>query len=297
MIPITLPNGTVTSRIGFGCAGLIGGRRLRESQALIDAAIEVGIRHFDVAPIYGQGLAENALGACLANIGVPVTITTKVGLARPAPQYGISRWLHTAARSTLKFAPALRQNLGSKAYAMARRTAFGVEDVQASLTESLQRLRRDRIDILLLHEPDVEDITPALIGWLERQRAAGIAGIIGFGSRREKVAAILERWPGAEFIQTNWVPGEATPAVGGRLLSLHGAARALARTRERMMRDADFDAQIAEAVADGTPSDDTLVRMLSASALAEQPDAMLLMASKEPKRVRAFGEPAPRIMW
>lgn len=295
---IMLPSGKITSRIGYGCAALLAGRKLTESQALIDAAIESGIRHFDVAPIYGQGLAEDVLGVCLANARTPVTITTKVGLARPLRKSGVNYQLQAIARSALRFAPTVRRKLGQRAYSTARRTAFGQDDVEASLAESLRRLRRDQIDVLLLHEPEVEDLTDELIVWLERQRVNGTAGVIGFGARKERVPAILARWPEAQFVQTNWAPGEPTPFVGDRLLSLHGAARALALVRERLQRDVPFSERVSEVIGGSDISDDVLVRMLSATALAEKPDAMLLISSKRPERVRSFvGEQIPGIAW
>ncbi|HZQ62300.1 MAG TPA: aldo/keto reductase, partial [Casimicrobiaceae bacterium] len=46
-------------RIGLGCASLgAPSRSNAEAEAVIVAAIDAGIRFFDVAPLYGGGLAE-----------------------------------------------------------------------------------------------------------------------------------------------------------------------------------------------------------------------------------------------
>src|SRR5665213_2548596 len=60
---IALPvSGRVTTRLGFGGSGLMGGLSERESLALLETAYDAGIRHFDVAPVYGHGMAEHCLG-------------------------------------------------------------------------------------------------------------------------------------------------------------------------------------------------------------------------------------------
>jgi D-threo-aldose 1-dehydrogenase len=46
--------------LGFGCAALMG-RGERHAQRLLETAFDAGIRHFDLAPLYGQGDAEKAL--------------------------------------------------------------------------------------------------------------------------------------------------------------------------------------------------------------------------------------------
>src|SRR6185503_14619010 len=49
-------------RLGFGCASLMRVPSRREREALLGEAFEQGIRHFDVARMYGLGAAESELG-------------------------------------------------------------------------------------------------------------------------------------------------------------------------------------------------------------------------------------------
>ena len=67
MLPIReLPRtGVVTSAVGFGCAGLFRIPQRSRRREVLEAAYDVGIRHFDVAPMYGLGLAEAELGSFL----------------------------------------------------------------------------------------------------------------------------------------------------------------------------------------------------------------------------------------
>jgi aryl-alcohol dehydrogenase-like predicted oxidoreductase len=69
------------SVIGLGCNNF--GRALdqRQSAAVVDAALEAGIDHFDTASNYGEGKSERFLGAALGNRRDQVVIATKVGVA------------------------------------------------------------------------------------------------------------------------------------------------------------------------------------------------------------------------
>ena len=82
---IALPgSGRVTTRLGFGGSGLMGGISERESLRLLETAFDAGIRHFDVAPAYGHGRAERCLGKFLQGKRDQVTVATKYGILPPA---------------------------------------------------------------------------------------------------------------------------------------------------------------------------------------------------------------------
>src|ERR1017187_8275756 len=51
--------GRRTTRLGFGCSSLMGAMGRKESVAMLEAAFDAGVRHFDVAPMYGFGQAES----------------------------------------------------------------------------------------------------------------------------------------------------------------------------------------------------------------------------------------------
>ena len=55
-----------TSQFGYGTSGLNGGWSRRSSLALLEAAVDSGIRHSDTAPLYGLGSAEDVVGEFLA---------------------------------------------------------------------------------------------------------------------------------------------------------------------------------------------------------------------------------------
>ncbi|WP_245856963.1 aldo/keto reductase [Actinoalloteichus hoggarensis] len=159
--------------MGLGCAALgnlFAALPDDQASATVDAAWEAGIRTFDTAPHYGLGLSERRLGAALRDRPRDeYVLSTKVGrLLDPAPAGA------EASRDQEGFdVPATHR----------RRWDFSAEGVRRSLADSLDRLGLDRIDVVLLHDPDdhldwaVREAYPAL----RDLRAAGLVGAIGAG--------------------------------------------------------------------------------------------------------------------
>src|SRR5258708_16321794 len=81
------PSALTLSRIALGCGSFGGigsapeffGAGLTEDQALavMDAAWQLGITHFDTADAYGGGRSEQAIGRWIASRGVRPQLTTK----------------------------------------------------------------------------------------------------------------------------------------------------------------------------------------------------------------------------
>src|SRR5689334_4477448 len=73
--------GISISEIGLGCGGTAGlmvrGSHL-EQRTVVARALEQGVNYFDVAPDYGDGVAEENLGRVLRELGARPYITTKV---------------------------------------------------------------------------------------------------------------------------------------------------------------------------------------------------------------------------
>src|SRR5580692_10824598 len=79
--------GPPLARVSLGCGSFGGlgsnpqffgaGMSDDEAAALMDAAWELGIRHFDTADAYGGGRSELAIGRWISTRGVRPAITTK----------------------------------------------------------------------------------------------------------------------------------------------------------------------------------------------------------------------------
>ncbi len=68
--------------VGLGCNAF--GRRFDEarSRPVIHAALDAGIRFFDTAEIYGNGLSEEFIGRALGGRRHEVVLATKFGLRK-----------------------------------------------------------------------------------------------------------------------------------------------------------------------------------------------------------------------
>jgi aryl-alcohol dehydrogenase-like predicted oxidoreductase len=185
------PSGLRVSRAGFGTGSLHHVASARGRRALLSAAADLGFTHFDTAPLYGAGLAERELGRHFGATSA-VTIATKFGLTSPfgrdlpAAFVAPSRLL---ARAIPGFANP--------------RVDFSVAAAERSLTQSLRALRRERVDLLLIHEPDRALIDEdALAEWLRTERQRGRIGAWGIAG--EAVACdpfVVERSPLAAIVQ------------------------------------------------------------------------------------------------
>jgi D-threo-aldose 1-dehydrogenase len=124
-------------KLGLGCAplgGLLSGVSSDDATGVLDTALARGVRYFDTAPYYGFGLSERRVGDAIR--GHPdVILSTKVGrLLKPGlpADPAAFGW-----PEPLPFHPVFD---------------YGYDGVMRSFEDSLQRLGRDRIDILLLHD-------------------------------------------------------------------------------------------------------------------------------------------------
>jgi aryl-alcohol dehydrogenase-like predicted oxidoreductase len=92
------------------------GAERKDARRAVRRALELGVNYFDTAPGYHD--SEEVLGWALEGVEQPYVLSTKLG-GRPKP-----------------FAPQ------------------DMDGLRRSVQESLRLLRRDRIDLLLIHEPD-----------------------------------------------------------------------------------------------------------------------------------------------
>jgi D-threo-aldose 1-dehydrogenase len=153
--------GIETTALGFGSANLFHLPSAAQRAQVLRAAYDAGVRHFDVAPMYGLGLAESEIGRFARGRRDAITIATKFGIAPTRLARGVGRGQRPA-RRILKALPALRSQAQEKAAGPQSGPAgallYSVEGyhpaaARKSLERSLRALDTEYVDLLLLHDP------------------------------------------------------------------------------------------------------------------------------------------------
>lgn len=164
--------GIRTTRLGFGCSRLMRIVSAKGRQEVLHAAFDAGIRHFDVARMYGLGATEGELGRFLKRKRDQVIIATKFGITPNSAGRVLAR-VQVLGRLGVHYAPFVRRLLRRTPQELYAKQ-FTVHDAERSLNESLRELRTDYVDLLFLHEPSASDyIDDDLNVWLDKTRQKG----------------------------------------------------------------------------------------------------------------------------
>jgi D-threo-aldose 1-dehydrogenase len=169
-------------RLGFG-AGVLGNlyKAMSDRQArdAVETALAAGIGYFDTAPHYGFGLSETRLGEALA--GRDVTISTKVG--RRLEPIETSEHERHGFVDAAPFEPVFD---------------YTYDGVMRSFEDSLRRLQRDRVHLLLAHDlgrmthgeahpGHMRDFLEGGYRAMRELRDGGAVGAIGLGVNEQAV--------------------------------------------------------------------------------------------------------------
>src|SRR5262245_6877622 len=175
----------MTRRLGFGLSKLMRVPHRKDRRRLLEAAFDHGIRHFDVARMYGLGLAEKELGEFIRSKRDEVVVATKFGI-EPQGAVGYVARLQSPIRWLFKRFPGIRAMATRSAQQSYRPKQFTPGSARTSLEMSLRMLKSDYVDMFFLHEPNGEDrISDDLCQCLEDLKTQGKK--IGRASYRETV--------------------------------------------------------------------------------------------------------------
>jgi aryl-alcohol dehydrogenase-like predicted oxidoreductase len=165
--------GFKVSEVGFGSWQLGGkgwGTPSSEGLHAVIRALEAGFNLFDTAPVYGFGRAEEILGKALRDRGKDAVLVSKGGLIWDERK----RVAHDASPRALR----------------------------ESLEGSLKRLRRERIDVFILHWPDPAVPLAESISALDDLRSRGKIGAWG-----------LSNFPAEDVLRLESNPSPPPPIV------------------------------------------------------------------------------------
>ena len=205
--------------LGLGMATLMREPSEKRRRYLLDLAYDMGIRHFDVAPLYGLGRAEQELGNFLSTHS-DVSVTTKVGLA-PSKLARLLAPIQRPARSVLNRSSTLRR-LASRQVADAAPMAVSPERLHSSVTASLQRLQVDRIDYLLMHEKAPADLDGSTAEAVEALMSANRVGRFGVSGAPGTVSEGLSSRPALlSVVQTSDALDPQVSGDGSRITWFH----------------------------------------------------------------------------
>lgn len=184
-------SGLEVTELGFGAAP-IGDlyRHLDDATAIaaVDAAAMAGVNLFDVAPLYGRGLAEHRLGTALRRLPrASFIVSTKVGRVYAAAPHGV--------RNGEGYAGGLP---------FEGRFDYSYEGAMRSLEQSLLRLGIASIDIALIHDIDpwthgaqaparLREALQGAYRALAELRSQGVVRAIGIGVNDADVCAAFAR--------------------------------------------------------------------------------------------------------
>ncbi|WP_424016783.1 aldo/keto reductase [Halorientalis pallida] len=150
-------SGVEVSEVGFG-AWVVGtdwwGDRSREQAVdMVQHALDRGITFFDTGDVYGHGDSEELVGEALSEHREEVTVSTKVGYDfYNNPQAGHGE--------------------------LPKRV--DPEWIRTALDRSLDRLDMDYVDVLMLHNANVDEVTPDVLETLDELREEGKVEAIGW---------------------------------------------------------------------------------------------------------------------
>lgn len=277
-------------RLGFGCAGLAGGRYRAQSLRLLETALDCGVTYFDVARMYGEGTAENVLGEALRGRRERLFITSKAGILPPPRSLPV----RVARRASLYLSrmPGVGGRL-RRPTPQPRLGVFAQGELRRSVETSLRQLGTDYLDALLLHEltPD-EEARHGAYATASALVREGKIRTFGIATGIEATLGLLDVQPAPPIIQVPnsvWARNlERLPPGQGALTVTHSLlSRRFAELSARLARDEALARRLG-AASDVDPHDvAAFAQVLLAHALRVNPDGVVLFSSSQPERIRA----------
>lgn len=193
-------------RIGFGCVALSAQPREARALSCLKSAWDCGIRHFDTAPLYGQGYSEAILGRFLRSLSsserLEARITSKFGLGHCGDIPLHPRWALPMNALRKKVVQLRQVALGRPEKKCGEVNADGllmtprlqprmanVEKVKEQFEWTMRRLGLEQLAIYLGHELEPLGLNEEVLHFLSHLVDEGYVNRWGLGSSFELLKA------------------------------------------------------------------------------------------------------------
>lgn len=153
------------SNIALGCVGM-GKLAVKDAEAVINNALELGVDFFDHADIYSEGKSEQVFAEAIgmnSSVREKIVIQSKVGIR--------------------------------KGY-----YDFSKEHILRTVDESLSRLKTDYLDSLLLHRPDALVEPEEVAAAFDQLQASGKVRYFGVSNHNPMQIELLKKFVDQELI-------------------------------------------------------------------------------------------------
>jgi D-threo-aldose 1-dehydrogenase len=288
---IQLTPDVATTRLGFGCAGLMRDPSRKRRQRLLAEAFDQGIDHFDVARMYGLGVAEKELGDFARHRRERIVIATKFGI-EPTARLGRLSRVQGPGRRLLARSPALRRYARRRSPALHETHRYDVASARVSLHRSLQELQTDYIDILFVHDPSPgERLDLAEIGdFLEAAREAGQIRAWGVAGEQDPCLQIGRALPAGTVLQ---VRADALSPISSELappspITFGAIGAVLGRIEAHLAGSPARRASWSDELGVDCSSPEPLAALLLGSALRVNPNGVVLFSTGRRERLGAL---------
>jgi len=292
--------GIETTALGFGSANLFRLPSAAQRAQILHAAYDAGVRHFDVAPMYGLGLAEAEIGRFAHRRRDMVTIATKFGIAPSRLTRYVGRGQRPV-RRILEALPTIRNQARKKAAGpqsgLAGRLLYSAEGycpaaAKKSLERSLHALSTEYIDLFLLHDPLPGSVRSEDVRcYLEDARSSGL--IRSWGLAGEPASCLQVAGDFADGIAVLQVRDDIwlrsardVPADVGGLITYGILGDALARLVRSLSADPRERARWTRSTGEDCGNPETVASLLLAVALRENYSGIVLFSTIQPQRIR-----------
>jgi aryl-alcohol dehydrogenase-like predicted oxidoreductase len=276
-------------RIGFGCSHITGGFEARSNIRLLRSAYDLGVRHFDTAPLYGHGTSEEVLGDAFRRDRLKITIATKIGIPHGTLNYK-KQFVRFLASPIRRWTPRMSKFAARRIYSTQPRTDFSLSSIERSLDKSLTKLKTDYIDILLLHEVCVDDLSDELLNKLRSLVLEGKVRRFGIGTTIRSMAEIRSGGYDFEVYQRPWsVLVSDEGLFADRYQILHGSiASGVGPVSEKLRTNPEFRRRLQELSGLKFRSTDDIAKILLLGAVSANHRGLALFSSRAQSRITAY---------